>query len=175
VGRGIPKSHSGLHSCEEHFPSSQVSTDWKALASDLLSGCVYSWLYTGTSACLYIYIWWHWGLNSGPTPWASPPALFSDGLFWDRVLWTICLGWVRTAVLLISASWVARITGVSHRIWPFFLFSIFWLVPNFLPDMTEINYVIELKGWHPLLSKFLQEEVTCHKRHHLSQEPRKLG
>jgi hypothetical protein len=39
---------------------------------------------------------------------------FCDGLFWDRVLQTICLGCLRTVILLISASWVARITGVSH-------------------------------------------------------------
>jgi hypothetical protein len=37
------------------------------------------------------------------------------GEFGDGVLQTICLGWLRTAILLISASWVARITGVSHR------------------------------------------------------------
>jgi hypothetical protein len=35
--------------------------------------------------------------------------------FWDKVLWTICLGWLWTMIFLISASWVARITGVSHQ------------------------------------------------------------
>jgi hypothetical protein len=35
--------------------------------------------------------------------------------FWDRVLQTICPDWLWTSILLISASWVARITGVSHR------------------------------------------------------------
>jgi hypothetical protein len=39
---------------------------------------------------------------------------FCDGFFPDRVLWTIYLCWFRTAILLISASWVARITGRSH-------------------------------------------------------------
>jgi hypothetical protein len=34
--------------------------------------------------------------------------------FWDRVLRTVCPGWPRTTILLISAFWVARITGVSH-------------------------------------------------------------
>jgi hypothetical protein len=29
--------------------------------------------------------------------------------------WTICLGWLWHVILLISASWVARITGVSHQ------------------------------------------------------------
>jgi hypothetical protein len=56
----------------------------------------------------------YWGLNSGPSPWATPPALFLWRVFWDRVLWTICPGWPRTVILLISASWVARITGMSH-------------------------------------------------------------
>jgi hypothetical protein len=34
--------------------------------------------------------------------------------FHDRVLWTIFLGWLRTAILLISTAWIARIIGVSH-------------------------------------------------------------
>jgi hypothetical protein len=43
-------------------------------------------------------------------------------LFWDRVSWTICLGWLRTMILLISASWVARITGVSHPVPSLYIF-----------------------------------------------------
>jgi hypothetical protein len=35
--------------------------------------------------------------------------------FWDRVLRTIHPGWLQTSILLISASWVVRITGTSHR------------------------------------------------------------
>jgi hypothetical protein len=42
---------------------------------------------------------------------------FSEGFFWDRVSWIICPGWLQTMILLISASWVARITGESHRGW----------------------------------------------------------
>jgi hypothetical protein len=45
---------------------------------------------------------------------ATQPALFCDGLFRDRVLWTICLGWLQISILLICASWVARIAGMSH-------------------------------------------------------------
>jgi hypothetical protein len=30
-------------------------------------------------------------------------------------LWTICINWLWTWILLISASWVAGITGASHR------------------------------------------------------------
>jgi hypothetical protein len=57
------------------------------------------------------------GLNSGPTPQDTQPAFFfCDGFFWDRVSWTICFGWLQTMILLISASWVARIIGMSHQL-----------------------------------------------------------
>jgi hypothetical protein len=39
---------------------------------------------------------------------------FHEVLFWDRVSQTICQGWHQTEILLISASWVTRITGMSH-------------------------------------------------------------
>jgi hypothetical protein len=52
--------------------------------------------------------------NSGPTPWATPPALFVKVSFWDTVSQTICPGWLQTMILQMSASWVARIIGVSH-------------------------------------------------------------
>jgi hypothetical protein len=54
----------------------------------------------------------YWGLNS---PWATPPALFLWRVFRDRVLLTICPGWLQTTILLISDSWVAKIIGVSHQ------------------------------------------------------------
>jgi hypothetical protein len=44
---------------------------------------------------------WYWYLNSGPSPWVTPPALFHDRFFRDGVLWTICLGWLWTKILLI--------------------------------------------------------------------------
>jgi hypothetical protein len=59
-------------------------------------------------------LFWYWALNSGPSPWATPPALFLWTFFWDRVSWTICPTWLQTVILLISASWIARITGASH-------------------------------------------------------------
>jgi hypothetical protein len=40
---------------------------------------------------------------------------FCEGYFWDRVSWAICPGWLRTMILLTSASWVVRIAGVSHQ------------------------------------------------------------
>jgi hypothetical protein len=44
------------------------------------------------------------------------PFFVCDGFFRDRVLITICLGWLQAAILLISASWIARITGMSTSI-----------------------------------------------------------
>jgi hypothetical protein len=75
------------------------------------------------SMCQHIfYVWYfffsfffllYWSLNSRPTSWAIPPALLCEGFFWDRVLnYLPMLAW--TAILLISASWVVRITSVSH-------------------------------------------------------------
>jgi hypothetical protein len=52
---------------------------------------------------------WYWGLNSGPSPWATPPVLFLWRVFRDRVSQTICLGWLWTVLILISPSRVARI------------------------------------------------------------------
>jgi hypothetical protein len=53
-------------------------------------------------------------LGRSLTAWATPQALFCDGFFWDRVSWTIFHGCLWTTILLISASWVARITGLRH-------------------------------------------------------------
>jgi hypothetical protein len=62
---------------------------------------------------LLLLFLWYWGLNSEPIPSVTPPALSCDGFIWDRVLWTICHSWLQTMVLLISASWVARIIGMK--------------------------------------------------------------
>jgi hypothetical protein len=39
---------------------------------------------------------------------------FCEGFFQDWVSRTVCPDWLRTAILLVSASWVARVTGVSY-------------------------------------------------------------
>jgi hypothetical protein len=45
----------------------------------------------------------------------STSPFFCDGCLQDRVSWTVCPGWLWTMILLISASWVARITDMSHK------------------------------------------------------------
>jgi hypothetical protein len=66
----------------------------------------------------------YWDLHSGPTPWATAPAFVCDGFFQYRISWTIFPGWLRTKILLISASSIARITGVNH----WHLASLFFLI-----------------------------------------------
>jgi hypothetical protein len=64
----------------------------------------------------------YWGLSSvsclkgrPSTAWVTPSTLYCIGYFQDSVLQTIFLGWHQTLILLISASWVARITGMKHH------------------------------------------------------------
>jgi hypothetical protein len=45
----------------------------------------------------------------------STSPIFVKGFFEIESCRTICPGWLQTGILLISASWVARITGVSHQ------------------------------------------------------------
>jgi hypothetical protein len=63
----------------------------------------------------FFFFFQYWGLNSSPTSQATPPTLFREGVFQDRLSQTICPCWLQTVSLLISASWVARISGVSHQ------------------------------------------------------------
>jgi hypothetical protein len=83
------------------------------------------WFFLRISMLIHLYFWQYLCLNSGPhaTTWATPPAPSCDGIFQDMASQAICPGWLWTTVLLISASWVARITGARH--WrPTFLYFI---------------------------------------------------
>jgi hypothetical protein len=78
----------------------------------------------------------YWGLNSGPTPWATPAALFLCEFFLDRVSCTISQSWLWTSILPISASSAARNIGVSNRhpaATPFFLW---WVFSRYLPELA---------------------------------------
>jgi hypothetical protein len=63
----------------------------------------------------FFFFWWWLGfelkayfLNH------SNQSFFCVVFFQDRVSTTICPGWLQTAILLISDTWVARRTGVNH-------------------------------------------------------------
>jgi hypothetical protein len=57
------------------------------------------------------------------TTWATLPVFFCVVYFWGRVSHTVCPGFPQTVILLISASWVARIWGwaISAQLINFFL------------------------------------------------------
>jgi hypothetical protein len=48
--------------------------------------------YSPISSSLVIFFWWYWGLTSGPSPLATPPALFCKGFFDLESHGTICPG-----------------------------------------------------------------------------------
>jgi hypothetical protein len=75
------------------------ATTWAMAPASIFNSFFFSWLY--------------WGLNSGPTPWATPPALFCDGFFFKIGSLKLFAGAGFELWFLISASWVARIIGVS--------------------------------------------------------------
>jgi hypothetical protein len=80
--------------------------------------------------CFFFFFLQYWGLNSGPSPWATPPALFCDFFFFqDSVSRTICPG--LSVTLLISASWVGLqvwVTGAQ-------------LIPHFFNHSSVIGYL----------------------------------
>jgi hypothetical protein len=69
-----------------------------------------------------LFSWWDWGLNSQLHTCKAGALLLKPHLqsillwlFGDGGSRTIFLGWPGTTIFLISASQVARITGVSHQ------------------------------------------------------------
>jgi hypothetical protein len=42
-------------------------------------------------------------------------SFFCIGIFWDKLSPAICPGWLWSVILLITASWVAMITALSHQ------------------------------------------------------------
>jgi hypothetical protein len=71
---------------------------------------------TLSTLCVCVCVW---GWNSWPTSWvtlpAPPPPFFLMGVFKIESHRTVCLGWPQTSILLVFASWVTRIIGMSHR------------------------------------------------------------
>jgi hypothetical protein len=68
-------------------------------------------------------------VNSGPTPSLSHSTspFFVKGFFKIGSHRTFCLGQLQAVILQISASWVARITGVSHwHLVSFFFLNMTW-------------------------------------------------
>jgi hypothetical protein len=71
-------------------------------------------------------------------------------VFWDSISQTICPGWLQTIIHLISASQIARITGVSHQLpapWLFLNNS----TRNYFMKITTLFIILP---WVRYFSKF---------------------
>jgi hypothetical protein len=101
-------------------PHFQLSTEITSVDSKPLrfklpkSECMILCLLQSNIVKMSSFLFWQYSiLNSGSRS-HSTSHFLCWGLFQGRVSRTICLGWLLTEILLISASWIARITGVSH-------------------------------------------------------------
>jgi hypothetical protein len=74
-----------------------------------------------------------------------------DGCFQDSISQTISLGWLQTVIFLISASWVARITGISHQ-YPVCLSYSSQTI--WLQRVWSNLYENKEHFFHPILTKF---------------------
>jgi hypothetical protein len=111
-------SYKNSHSASEDVKMAQSL--WKMVSQHLTRSSSLS-LSVLVSQCLSLSL----SLSCNTGAWAQglqletlQPGLFCKQFFQDRVSRVICPGWLWTVILLISASWVARITGMSHQCLP---------------------------------------------------------
>jgi hypothetical protein len=79
----------------------------------------------------------HWGLNSGPTLWATPSTLICEEFFLDRVLWNYLPGLASNCDPPYICLLIAKITGMSHQ--PSSVRSIWWQRES-SKEMAEIVF-----------------------------------
>jgi hypothetical protein len=73
------------------------------------------------------------------------------GYFQDRVLWTLCLDWPWTSILLISASWEAKMTGLTHwRPASLFYLFIFFLLKTWFHYVSQTSLELTVLLSQPL-------------------------
>jgi hypothetical protein len=91
---------------------SGVGLGFELKTSKLQSKCFTAWATLQAPISIFFSVL---GLELRAYTLSHSTSPFLWRVFWDRVSKTICPGWLHTTILLISASWVARITDMSHR------------------------------------------------------------
>jgi hypothetical protein len=104
-------------------------------------------------------------LNSGPSPWITPSALFLWRFFEIGSHGTICPGWLQTVILLISASWVATIIGVRHQHQAHQpIFQLRFVLLSFVTGCIHMKHILEPCQCSCLVSHRIKWE--CRGRNH---------
>jgi hypothetical protein len=108
LGRAVTSSRVEPHCLgSEDREDTHIRLHWANVKS-FLHGVVF-WGFVCVCVCVCVCVW-YWGLNSGPSPWSTPP---------DPFLWRVFK--IGSHKLFTRAgfepwsSWVARIIGVSHQ------------------------------------------------------------
>jgi hypothetical protein len=85
---------------------------------------------------------------------------------WYRVLGIICPDWLQTVILLISATWVAGITGVSQRS-PDALVGYYFMAGWTLILLSVLPYLARMTGAppHPAIGWDRVLRMFCPARH----------
>jgi hypothetical protein len=74
-------------------------------------------MFLGEQQAPSVFLWDFVLAKQGLCHWSYTPSPFCSGYFGDGISGTIYLDWLWTSILPISASQVAKITGVRHSAW----------------------------------------------------------
>jgi hypothetical protein len=138
-------------------------------ASHLLHTGIYTaWTTTSSPSFLFYLFFVVLGLELRTFTFSpSTNPTFCDMVFWDRVSQTVCLDWLWTVILLISASWVGRITGMSHWCPARFYFwdRVLLSSPHWLPTSASQVLVLQMcttmTGFNLFFFFFLKLSILC--------------
>jgi hypothetical protein len=110
-----------LHTKKEYYRTFSSSTHWCKWMRSHVTNLQKCWWYLDWIKFIsYLIIYLFFAalgleLKGYTSSHSTSPFSWWVIFFWDKVLWSICPGCIQTLILLISASWVARITGPNSQ------------------------------------------------------------
>jgi hypothetical protein len=120
----VIRKTTGFISCWDYLNVNRPNTQQEGSTANVIKGLI---LHGVSFLSFFLGSIWVWTQELTLLGWCSwhpshSSSSFFDVIFWDRVSWSICLGWLRITILLFSAFQLARITlgrywhPVSHGI-----------------------------------------------------------